>query len=335
MGEIKISVVIPCYNCENWVSNTIESLLIQNNKDFEIIFIDDGSKDNSKKVVEEKMSKSSIKYKIISKENEGVSIARNIGIKEAVGEFIYFLDADDYVEPSFLDKTVKVLKNKELDMLFFHYKTIKEGREIFSKKKYKNISVVQKGEKLLEDILNYKYDYHMCAFLVKKDIIVKNSITFYNYARYGEDHEFMIKCLSVSKRVMVIEDILFNYFMQENSVMHKFTLNRLDSIESAIRVKDYINRIYCDENMRSLSKKYVADKMIFNLMSYGRMMDKANDKEVEKKLLGKIRDNKEYLKYFGYKTGSIKQLIYRKLSYNYPKLFIYLMHLTKGLRQNN
>lgn len=333
--KIFISIIIPCYNCEKWVLNTIDSLLIQDNKSFEVIFIDDGSKDMSLQVIQDKMKNSRLKYKIISKKNEGVSVARNIGISQAVGEYIYFLDSDDYIESNFISRLNQIINEENFDMVFFNYKNIINDTCVYGRKKYQKFNIKQDSKEVLSDIFAYKFEYHMCAFIVKNNIINDNSIRFVEGARYGEDHEFIIKCLVNSENVVVINDILFNYFMRSDSVMHSFTLSRLDSIESAVRVKDYIYYYYSDENIRELSKKYVADKIMLNLMAYGSMKKNVENKCVEKKLLELIGKNKNYLKYFGYNTGSKKDYIYRILSYNTPKIFINIMYLTRNLRRNN
>src|SRR5688572_14059839 len=96
--EVKISIIVPVYNLEDFLPNCIDSLINQSFNDIEIILVNDGSKDNSPKICDE-YAESDKRIKVIHKKNEGVSIARNTGLKAAIGEYIVFVDGDDWVHP--------------------------------------------------------------------------------------------------------------------------------------------------------------------------------------------------------------------------------------------
>ena len=104
MERVKISVIIPVYNVEKYIRECIESVLNQTLKDIEIIAVNDGSRDNSIKIIEEYLSDA--RLKIINKENGGASFARNIGMKAARGEYIYFIDSDDFINEDVLEVSV-------------------------------------------------------------------------------------------------------------------------------------------------------------------------------------------------------------------------------------
>ena len=243
MDYKKISIIIPCYNCENWLERSLNSLINQTCDNFEIIFIDDGSKDNSSETAKKILSKSNIQYKIIKKKNEGVSVARNVGIENSNGEILYFLDSDDYVEDTLCETIIETVEKNDVDIMFFKYKSKKKFAD------YDKYNVVMDSKTMLIDLLHYKFMYHICAFAVKKSVVIKNNIKFTEGARYGEDHEFIIKALCNSNKGIVLNKVLFNYCERDDSAVQKFTLSRIDSLESAFRTNDYMEKYYNDKNM--------------------------------------------------------------------------------------
>lgn len=114
----KVSIILPVYNVEKYIKKSIESVLNQTYTDFELLVIIDGSPDKSKQVAEEF---SDSRIKIFEKENGGLSDARNYGLERAKGEFIYFMDSDDWVEPNLLEDNLKVIEEENLDVVIFGY----------------------------------------------------------------------------------------------------------------------------------------------------------------------------------------------------------------------
>ena len=107
MNKPKISVIMPVYNVERYVSKSIESIINQSFNDFELIIVNDGSTDNSKEIIE-KYAKLDSRITIINKENEGVASARNLGIDRSIGKYLFFCDSDDYAEAS---RKIKIVSN--------------------------------------------------------------------------------------------------------------------------------------------------------------------------------------------------------------------------------
>ena len=124
-----ISIIVPCYNIEKYISKTLESVRNQTFQNFEIILIDDGSKDNTGKILDD-YNKKDKRIKVIHKINEGVSQARNIGIENAVGEYIYFLDGDDLIEKNLLERANEVFKNNKVEIFSFGFNMVYENEEI-------------------------------------------------------------------------------------------------------------------------------------------------------------------------------------------------------------
>ena len=114
-NEVLISIIVPCFNNEKYVEKCLESIANQTIKNFEVIIINDGSKDNSQKVIETFIS-THLNFKLINQVNMGVSSARNNGLKEANGNYVCFVDADDYIEPNYLYELYNALEANDSDL---------------------------------------------------------------------------------------------------------------------------------------------------------------------------------------------------------------------------
>jgi glycosyltransferase involved in cell wall biosynthesis len=128
-----LSIIIPAFNIEKYIGVTLNSLLHQVDQDFEIIIVNDGSTDNTLKVVENIMCNSEFRnYKIINQQNSGVSTARNRGLAEAQGKYVYFLDGDDYVSNHMVSIVKKCIEDEDPDIIAWGYDTVREDKAIIS-----------------------------------------------------------------------------------------------------------------------------------------------------------------------------------------------------------
>lgn len=228
---IKFSIIIPCYNIEKYISKTLESVLNQTYQNFEIILINDGSKDNTGKILDD-YSKKDKKIKVIHKINEGVSQARNIGIENAAGEYIYFLDGDDLIENNLLKRADEVFKNNKVEIFSFSFNMVYENGEIkrkYSSEKYSNQTI--KSKEFLSLFFNKKIGQNMCSFIVKREL-VQNKIFFTKGLERGEDLEFQIKMLLEDNLVYYDKTPFFKYVSRDGSVVQsKVKLNIFNFLE--------------------------------------------------------------------------------------------------------
>lgn len=327
-----ISIIIPCYNCENFIQKTIESLNQQTIKDFEVIIINDGSTDNSLLKIKKLLSNSKLDYNILNQNNAGVSIARNIGIEKAKGKYIYFLDSDDYIESNWCEKLDSIINSYDLDMIFFNYNVIIGEKRKVNTNLYDDYYKVKDSSNVIKEVLSKKFNYHICATIIKKEIIINNLLTFTPNSKYGEDHEFLIKALSKSKNVMIIPDSLFNYCIRTSSATGSFTKGRLDSIYSALRVYKYICENYYNSEIINLSKAYVADKIIGNFKAYIMLAD-TNDVELCKNMYDILTKYKYYFKYYKYDRKTIKAKVVRCLLSCFPELYFKMFNYKINFRK--
>ena len=117
---VKISVIVPVYNCEDYLEESIRSILNQSFNDIEIICVDDGSTDDSLNILKE-LSKQDTRLKVYTQENQGASVARNNALEKASGDYIYFFDADDYAVEDCLEKVYSNAVNNDSDMVIFYF----------------------------------------------------------------------------------------------------------------------------------------------------------------------------------------------------------------------
>ena len=186
---MRLSIIIPAYNSEQYISKCLRALLGQTYSDFEIIVVDDGSKDNSRQIAAETL-KGRTNCLVLSQENKGVSAARNLGIQYANGDFLSFIDSDDFVLPDFVEK----LLNSSKDVDFLQSGTLyKKGENLIRKNippaDEWNLEMMRKDNKA--HYLNYTTSIH--GKLYKKEIIEQFQICFNESMSFAEDRDFNIE----------------------------------------------------------------------------------------------------------------------------------------------
>ena len=245
--EKLVSVIIPMYNAEKYISTAINSVVNQSYKNVEIIVVNDGSKDNSYNIVKENFGD---KAKLITQENGGVSSARNTGLDAAEGEYIMFLDSDDSLCDDAIEKCVESIIDK--DQVIFNYNSVNENI-VFQQSKFKAQNIEINSEKdqinfVVDNFSRFKSGWTIWNRMFKKDIIDKYNIRFSKKYNMGEDQLFCLEYLLHSNYVKVIEDKLYNYFLIPTSITH---VNKLDMQKKGtmfldrLKVKDNpINALY-------------------------------------------------------------------------------------------
>lgn len=202
----KVSIILPCYNVEKYLARSIESALAQTYVDFELLVIIDGSPDNSKSIAEQ-YAQQDDRVKVFEKENGGLSDARNYGLERAKGEFIYFMDSDDWIEPNLLEDNIKIIEEEKLDLVIFGYiqdDEDQEGKVILS------TDVLPKLTKLVKGDANNNIDSHHLGLLgYAWNKIYRKS--------FLDQHQ-----LQFEKGTSLVEDILFNSQVYQSTSILRF-----------------------------------------------------------------------------------------------------------------
>lgn len=205
----KISVIVPVYNMEKYISECLDSVLQQTLTDIEVIVINDGSTDASLKIIQE-YQKNDNRIIIINKENAGVGAARNDGIKVATGEFLAFMDPDDmYVGNEALFHCYETAKREGVSIVggktVFLYQDGSTKEEV--EKRVGNIIISANG---MTEYKNYQYDYGYVCFIYKRNLVVDNHIFFPLYSRF-QDPPFFVKAMIVAERFYALDEPMYLY----------------------------------------------------------------------------------------------------------------------------
>lgn len=212
-----LSIIVPVYNTKEYLKKCLDSILKAKIDNTEIIIINDGSKDDSEEVIKPYLKYKEIRY--IKKENEGLAATKNLGLKEAKGKYISFIDSDDSIDKNFYKDAIPYMKD-DYDMIVYDYLTIQ------SDKKYttyaKDIRFKNMNDE--EGLLYTSIMPSSCNKIVKKELFIKNNLTFPVGLIYEDFATTPILFLS-AKKIKYISKPYYNYYIRENSIMRKKEIN--------------------------------------------------------------------------------------------------------------
>ena len=297
MNEL-ISIIIQIYNSENNIDRCIKSVINQTYKNIEIILIDDGSQDSSLKKCYE-YSKIDSRIRIIHKENEGVAIARNVGINSSTGEFITFVDSDDWLDKSAIENLYNDLKEKNVDIVRGNYAIDNERNTYDYGKLYGFENCLLKNDnnykrkQLIKEILNGKFLAYVWLLLIKKSILTENKLYFKEKVTMMEDTIFYIELIKLNYNIYISNKINYHYYDNLNSVT-KSKNNILKNIESIINVNSILFKILNDNEYIMIMNTNQCN-MIINLI-YKLYKINYKDKNFLIKELNKLIDNENFQK---------------------------------------
>lgn len=231
-----LSIIIAAYNAEKTIGRTLESVKpLLSSKDVEVIVVNDGSTDNTLKVIED----SSINVVLINQENKGVSVARNAGIKQAQGEYLWFVDADDMVDAKEAMILLDKIRGKNLDFIWFANVNVIDGKE----EKAHNMP-----EGVFEGMFSvaqwrefYKGAGMLWQYWLKRNIIIKNDIRFMEWAKWFEDAHFLLCFTSEAKNVYITPCVLYYYVFNPTGAMRNSLLEERHKCSIKLSI-DLLNR---------------------------------------------------------------------------------------------
>ena len=338
-----ISIIIPAYNVENYIARTLTSVLEQSDNDFELIVINDGSTDKTLEITTNLLKNYNINYKIIDKKNGGVSLARNIGIKEANGEYICFVDSDDLISNNLI-KTVKNEIKKNPDFICWEYKIISDKINKISEYDNKNykIDIFYEKEMFLKELLIYKsFNISVWSAVYKKSIIIENNLYFSENFINGEDGEFLFKYIVHCDKIIRLNSVLYYYRIRYNSITkQKFNIRHYDAFYAYCNVIDYYkninisNEIILSLNIEALNHYlswFGIHSAYFSLLSYNKL--KKEIKKQYKNIINDINEIKKliYINKKFLKKMSLKKQIRIRIFHLSPFLYYYISHFFYGI----
>lgn len=218
----KISVIIPIYNVEKYLNDCLNSVIKQSYKNLEILLIDDHGKDNSINIAKN-FEKQDNRIKILSYgENKGVSFARNYGLQNATGEYVLFVDSDDFVEEQYIEELINNIKNNDI---------IQNNNWI---EYYSNNKIIEISNKnLTPNIWNKLY---------KKDFLLQNNIFFPDNIKMGEDLCFNYHCLALTNKIFYLDNKSKYFYRQNNNSTTKRLKNNNDILDAFYYLFDILKK---------------------------------------------------------------------------------------------
>lgn len=311
---MRISIIVPIYNVEKYLRRCIENLINQTYKNIEIILIDDGSSDNCHAICDE-YQKIDNRIKVIHKINEGLSVARNVGMQIATGEYILFVDSDDYIELNTCSKFENVLNNIKPEIIVGNAIKVENNIKKLIKHTSENFKIISGKEYLKKELKNNSMEMIVWLNLYKKEFLLNNNL-FFKKGFLHEDEEFTPRVFLKAKTVLPVDIVFYNYLIRESSIMtSKNKIKNLEHIHKICEELDLIYNALDDTKLKKLLKDSLFNKYLGKLQEvYVKDNENFKLELVDKRLL----KNKAYSK--------INKLRFFILLLN-PLLYFYLYSL--------
>lgn len=249
----KVSIIVPVYNVEGYIEKCVMSLMNQTYNNIEIILVDDGSPDKSPGIIDN-LAKIDARVYVIHQQNEGVSVARNTGLEYSSGDYIMFVDGDDWVDPDYVSYFVELVKEMGtlIGMNKNNYSILKM---VTTEKKY-----TVEAERAIEWIYSDEIFVAVWNKIYSRKLLVDNNISFDSSIWFGEGMLFNIQCLQYVDTVAVGEKAVYHQTYNPNSAMRKFNL---ESNLCGIKSLD-IQKAICRKNTTSIEKAWKYHRYRFN-----------------------------------------------------------------------
>lgn len=293
---MKFSVIIPVYNCADRLHISVESIIAQTYSNWELILIDDGSKDNSLNICNEYASKDS-RVKVLNQKNSGAGPARNNAIRNAIGDYLVFCDADDFYEKNALGQLSNAIdKNNFPDLLIGNYREFKydlNGQIINGVEKCEPTCYLEDRVAIRKKYINLRKQGLITAPWTKayrREIVIKHGIVFPDLRRC-QDVVFNLNFYEYVNSLCVIEDVLYNYQTPDGDVyLNKFPVTMFDiNKEVFTMICSSLKRwgVFDAEAKRYLNACFLKDTSILLRLNYKNNwnLDKAAQHELSKKML--------------------------------------------------
>ena len=255
---MKFSIIVPVYNTEKYIRKCLNSIKNQTYSNYEVIIVNDGSPDNSQSIIDEFVS-SDKRFHSYIKENGGLSDARNYGIEQVTGDYILFVDSDDYIDLNLLNKLSKI--DSSYDMIKFKIKLVDEQNNLIKEEK----SLCVSGQVSLESLFEIEFVEPAWTYIYKTSFFKKNKFK-YEKGRIHEDFGLTPLCLIKAKKIYYLDYYGYYYVQRNESIIH--STNYKKRIEDMLFHFDNLNNKIdneknIDENKIKLFKNFLATRIIY------------------------------------------------------------------------
>lgn len=237
----KVSVIIPCYNCTNFIEETLNSLVDQTYQNFEVVCVNDGSKDDTLSLLRKWEQSRKLNITVLDQKNAGVSRARNNGIRAAKGEYVLFLDSDDWYHENFVEYMVAGVDTADVA----YCKLSRRQEDVVSFYPSGN-TAAKTQEEAMHDLLYRMGELSFCNYIYKRSILLEQDIYFDEDTKFGEDREFNWKYLCHCRNAVYIDIPLYWYRVNAASATKgKASWRKTDLLTAVKRIEQYLDDHHC------------------------------------------------------------------------------------------
>jgi len=273
--EIKLSIIIPAYNVEKYIRKTLESIIRQTLREIEVVVVNDGSGDRTSEIAKEVLSKCDVDWLVIDQKNQGESVARNVGLQRARGEYVMFLDGDDYIEEKFAEIMYEKARKYDSQIVFCKYNrvdesgnTIKSYDDSFPKIKEIEDKELFTGEFIFKKMTEHKLFVSMGSAIYHRLFLINNKLDFFPGCRLGPDTEFNLKAFYKAEKVVFVPQVLMYYVQRSGAVTKTWNQEYIyDLYQVSIRMREFFvkyNDLRSSNSVDSLLATFAIMNIFFN-----------------------------------------------------------------------
>lgn len=327
---VKVSVIVPVYNVEKFVEQTLESLVDQTFQDYEVLVLNDGSTDNSAKIVE-RFCSTRLNFKYYTHDNKGLGPTRNRGIDLAKGEYITFVDSDDTLPNNMLEVLFNKINDSNSDVVCGETSLTFSNKSSKLVKSFDDINDISNVQSNYKQFINKYflpkiYSYSAWGKMYKREVIVANNIHFADNKKiFAEDLYFQLQLLQVVKKVSFVNEVSYFYFQREDSIMNSYKPNLFErQINLNFAFDNFMKK---NETNQQLSNLLVFESLTteaINLISSGQTKN-----EYLRKLNGILGDEYVYKSVLGLNNIHSYELIDKQSKKIFIKMFSRLIENRK------
>ena len=294
-----VSIVLPIYNVERYLTKCINSIVSQTYKNLEIILVDDGSPDNCPRICDDWAEKDP-RIKVIHKVNQGLGMARNTGIEHATGKYIFFFDSDDYIDISLVEKCISAVKDSDGDLVWYSVSDVNENGEVLSSavsnkvKSYDDNKSVT--EVLLPELMSHDYrlgepaNFAFSAWsgMFSMDIIREHNLSFPSEREIiSEDTYFLLQYFRYVNKAITLDEILYFHYINTSSLTTTYRADRQDKNNYFLDVTtELLKKLeYKDEIKIRLCMLYHSFTLAALKMVYSSNLSKKEKRKISKAIL--------------------------------------------------
>ena len=340
MNNIKVSVIIPCFNSSLTIKKSLNSVINQDFNDFEVILIDNHSTDNTVSIAEEILSNSNISYKIsVNSENKGQSFSRNKGMDLAEGNYLIFVDSDDTIASNHISNLYNNITPTNQASFVKLVKVDEDFNYLYKSNEYNNLLSLKTEDNLISDDvfsidskelikleLLMRIPFSFTQLIYNKEIIRENNIKFNESVSYGEDTDFALRYLACINNVSIVFEDTYFYYQHNKSTSHNINLGRFDFVS----VLEDLAIFYDNLNYKDLKNLVITSRIPKSI--FGNLMYLFHENYSFEEIISEIEKRDLFIKLIKFKKYDKKDSKFdTKLKHfiKYPKNYYKIWKLFK------